>query len=180
LTQDSRELTENRYPASHDLEPTLQDCSTDEYTDEEMQGNLVVNLEDLVNEEYYINHISQALHSKGKVQQFCQNWWRVTEKSSVKEMHVFFEEEQSKKLIKTQQILLCVFIGYLELCEDTLYETDKKWKSLLNIINNLQRSYLVFIQFITSNLTEDQYDAACDWAGKLCKVLETRKVMKTH
>jgi hypothetical protein len=67
---------------------------------------LVVNLEDLVNEEYFINHISEALHNKKPVRDYCKQWWRITDESSVKEMQVFFEEPLSKKLIKTQQILV--------------------------------------------------------------------------
>ena len=79
-----------------------------EYTASEAQTSLVVNLEDLVNEEYHINQISEILKLSNKhtVYKLCQNWWKVTDKSSVKDMQVFFEESLSKKLIKTQQILL--------------------------------------------------------------------------
>lgn len=49
-----------------------------------------------------------------------------------------------------------------------------------NIINNLHRNYLVFIQFITNNLTDDQFEAAIEWAGKLETVLDVRPVMKSH
>lgn len=88
-----------------ELEPTILDYSTEEFT-EEAQNNLVVNLEDLVNEEYYINHISEAIHQKKPLVEYVRKWWNVTEKSTVKEMQVFFEEENSIKLIKTHQILL--------------------------------------------------------------------------
>lgn len=90
-----------------ELMPTFVETLT-EYTAPEAQASLVVNLEDLVNEEYYINQISEALKQPKKhlVYKLCQNWWKVTEKSSVKDMQVFFEENLSKKLIKTQQILL--------------------------------------------------------------------------
>ena len=79
-----------------------------EYSAPEARACLVVNLEDLVNEEYYINQISEVLKKSNKhmVYKLCQNWWKVTDKSSVKDMQVFFEENLSKKLIKTQQILL--------------------------------------------------------------------------
>lgn len=79
----------------HELEPTILDYSSEDFW-EESQNNLVVNLEDLVNEEYYINHISEAIHKKSPLSQYCRNWWKVTEVSSVKEMQIFFEEASSK------------------------------------------------------------------------------------
>lgn len=97
--------TNNREMELHELEPTILDYSTEEFTDE-AQNNLVVNLEDLVMEEYYINHISEAIHKRKPVLGFCQQWWSVTEASSVKEMQIFFQEPASRKLIKTEQILL--------------------------------------------------------------------------
>jgi hypothetical protein len=162
-----------------DLEPTIQDWSTEGLT-EDIKESLVVNLEDLVNEEYFINHISEALHNKKSIRDYCKQWWSITDESSVKEMQVFFEEPLSKKLIKTQQILVWIFIGYIDSHEEIIYKSPKHWANLKNIINNLHRSYLVFIQFITWNLTEEQYEAAVDWAGKLSKVLEIRPVMKSY
>ena len=38
----------------------------------------------------------------------------------------------------------------------------------------------MFVQFISSNLTDDQYYAAIDWASRLSKVLQIRPVMKSH
>lgn len=79
----------------HELEPTILDYSSEDFC-EDSQSNLVVNLEDLVNEEYYINHISEAIHKKSPLSEYCRNWWKVTEVSSVKEMQIFFEESSSK------------------------------------------------------------------------------------
>ena len=93
-------------------------------------------------------------------------------------MQVFFEEDLSRKLIKTHQILLWIFIGYLEAHEKGLFETSKMWSNVKNIIKYLHRSYLVFIQFINGNLSEDQYTTAMDWASKLNNILNTRPVMK--
>lgn len=174
----SRDGAQNRESLA-EPEPTIQDWSTEGLT-EDIKESLVVNLEDLVNEEYFINHISEGLHNKKSIKDYCKQWWRITEESSVKEMQVFFEEPLSKKLIKTQQILLWIFLGYIDSHEDLIYKSPKTWANLKNIINNLHRSYLVFIQFITWNLTEEQYEAAVDWAGKLTKVLETRPVMKSY
>ena len=162
-----------------DLEPTSMDASTEEYT-EDLQNNLVVNLEDLVNEEYYINHISEAIHSKSQLTKFVRKWWSVTEMSTVKDMQAFFEESSSKKLMKTHQITLTLFMSYLEVYEHHVYENSRNWSNVKNIINNLHRNFMVFVEFITKNLTEEQYDAAVDWANKLQKVLCTRPVMKSH
>lgn len=89
----------------HELEPAFLDYSTEDFT-ETAPNNLVVNLEDLVNEEHYINQISESIHDRKPLSKHCKNWWAATEHSSVKEMQVFFEETTSKKLIKAQQILL--------------------------------------------------------------------------
>lgn len=58
----SRDGVQNR-EAVAELEPTIQDWSTEGLT-EDIKESLVVNLEDLVNEEYFINHISEGLHNK--------------------------------------------------------------------------------------------------------------------
>jgi len=66
----------------------------------------------------------------------------------------------------------------LEAHEKGLFETSKMWSNVKNIIKYLHRSYLVFIQFINGNLSEDQYTTAMDWASKLNNILNTRPVMK--
>ena len=71
-------------------------------------------------------------------------------------------------------------MGYIEVNNDDLYFSPKKWSNIKNIINNLHRNYLVFVQFIATNLTDEQYNNSIDWASKLNKVLDTRPVMKSH
>jgi hypothetical protein len=98
----------------------------------------------------------------------------------IPDMQAFFEESSSKKLMKTHQITLTLFMSYLEVYEHHVYENSRNWSNVKNIINNLHRNFMVFVEFITKNLTEEQYDAAVDWANKLQKVLCTRPVMKSH
>ena len=86
-------------------------------------------------------------------------------------MQVFFEEELSRKLIKNHQVLLCIFIGFVETHQDIIYKFPKSWSNAKNLIRYLQRSYLVFIQFINGNLSDDQYSTAMDWASKLNNIL---------
>lgn len=95
-------------------------------------------------------------------------------------MQIFFEEPLSKKLIKTHQIVLCLLIGYLETNEISTFKMYKIQSNLNNVISNIHRNYLVFVEFICNNLTEEQYDVANDWAGKLKRVLKTRAIMKSH
>lgn len=93
-------------------------------------------------------------------------------------MQVFFEESLSRKLIKIHQILLLIFIGYIEIHAQSLYKIPNSWSNAKNIIKYLHRSYLVFIQFINGNLSEDQYSTSIDWASKLNNILCTRSAMK--
>jgi hypothetical protein len=173
------ETKSNREIQMLELEPTILDYSTEEFTEED-HNNLVVNLEDLVNEEYYIHHISEAIHQKKPLVEYVRKWWNVTEKSTVKEMQVFFEEESSIKLIKTHQILLWIFMSYLEVNESVLFHNPKIRSSIKNIVNNLHRNYMVFIEFITKNLTDEQFYDSLEWTNKLEKVLQIRPVMKCN
>lgn len=66
----------NGHTQPTELIPTFVD-SFSEDTVEDTEANLVVNLEDLVNEENYINNISQTMKipNKNKVYQLCEKWW---------------------------------------------------------------------------------------------------------
>ena len=136
-----------------------------------------MNLEHLINEEDWINNISEYIFTKEDVKSICTEWWNITENSSVKEMQVFFEEDASRKLIKVHQILLWIFIGFIEIHAESHYTNLKSWNNMKNMIKYLHRSYLVFIQFINGNLSDDQYSTAIDWASKLNHILWTREVM---
>ena len=62
----------------------------------------------------------------------------------------------------------------------SIFKNFKIWTNTKNIINYLHRNFLVFVQFIWNNLTDEQFDASYDWAVKLENVLQTRPVMKSH
>ena len=58
----NRDVLESR-DRFDELEPTIQDWSTEVLT-EDIKDNLVVNLEHLINEESWINHISDRIQHK--------------------------------------------------------------------------------------------------------------------
>lgn len=91
-------------------------------------------------------------------------------------MSEFFEEELSKRLIKHHQVLLCLLIGYLETNDLEIYKRQKVWNHVKDAMASLHRNYLVFVEFICTNLTDDQYEAAKDWAIILEEVLQSREI----
>ena len=178
---DQLRLRDNNSQWVEELQPCIiENTENSSFEAENDNKNLVVNLEDLVNEEYFINRISEHIHKKKTISELCKRWWKITDRSSVKEMAAFFEEPLSKKLIKNHQMLLCVFVGFLQISDMEIYNHLKTWTNSKNIINYLHRNFLVFVQFICNNLTEEQFDAAYDWAIQLENVLKTRSVMKSH
>lgn len=178
---DQLRLRDNYSECVEELQPwIIENAENSSFEIENDNKNLVVNLEDLVNEEYFINRISEHIHKKKPIAELWKRWWKITDRSSVKEMAVFFEEPLSKKLIKNHQMLLWIFIGFLQITSLEAYNHLKIWTNTKNIINYLHRNFLVFVQFICNNLTEEQFDAAYDWAIQLENVLKTRSVMKSH
>lgn len=59
-----------------ELVPTFMETNYDD-TEDNSQQNLVVNLEDLVTEEYYIHHITQIMKLTNKITIYnlCREWW---------------------------------------------------------------------------------------------------------
>lgn len=66
----------------------------------EEQDNLIVNLEDIVREEHIIFRIQELIKNKLSIESLCKEWWTLMKTSSVKEMQLFFEEDDSRKLIR--------------------------------------------------------------------------------
>ena len=63
-------------------------------------------------------------------------------------MQLFFEEDDSKKLIRIQQIILLLTIGYIELMNTNLYKNAKNVSSVNNIMSFMHKNYLIFVDFI--------------------------------
>jgi hypothetical protein len=82
------------------------------------------------------------------------------------------------KLMKYFQVLLCLFICFIDINESKLYAKNQTWINVKTVINYLHRNYLVFIEFILTNLTSDQFSFAKEWTEKLQKLVVTRSVMK--
>lgn len=142
--------------------------------------NLVVNLEDIVKEEQVIFSIQECLSHQFPVEKYCNQWWETTNVSSVKEMQLFFEEESSKKLIRQQQILLLLVIGYIELMEEPIKKSHKTLASIKNIMTNVHKNYLVFVEFICKNLNYEQRTKTKEWVDELYRILEERPAAKTY
>jgi hypothetical protein len=144
------------------------------------QENLIVNLEDIVKEENTIFNIQEGLNKKITVDNLCIQWWELVEKSSVKEMQLFFEEESSKKLIRHQQILLLLTIGYIELMQTNIYKSSRNLSSIKNIMSNMHKNFLIFVDFICKNLTYQQRTKTKQWVDELYYILNNRPAAKTH
>lgn len=71
-------------------------------------------------------------------------------------------------------------MSYLEVNESVLFHNPKIRSSIKNIVNNLHRNYMVFIEFITKNLTDEQFYDSLEWTNKLERVLQIRPVMKCN
>ena len=82
------------------------------------------------------------------------------------------------KLMKYFQVLLCLFICFIDINESKLYVKNQTWINVKTVINYIHRNYLVFIEFILTNLTSDQFSFAKEWVEKLQKLVVTRSVMK--
>ena len=111
---------------------------------------------------------------------YCSKWWSVTNTSSVKEMQLFFEEESSKKLIRHQQIIVILIMGFIELMEYKMLKSHQTMTSVKNILANIHRNYLVFVEFICKNLTYQQKTKTKEWVEELYRILEERPVAKTY
>lgn len=119
------------------IQPTADECQ-----------NLIVNLEDIVKEEQMIYNIQECLNKKIDISNTCQRWWDLAENSSVREMQLFFEEESSRKYIRIQQILLVMTFGYAELMYASLSKNTRNMTSVKNILSNMHKNYLIFVEFI--------------------------------
>lgn len=98
--------------------------------------NLIVNLEDIVKEENVIFQIQENLAVKSPIESLCLEWWDNTKDSSVREMELFFEEENSIKLMRHQQIILILALGYVEVMENSIFKNPRILTTIKNILNN--------------------------------------------
>ena len=95
-------------------------------------------------------------------------------------MQLFFEEESSKKLIWTQQIVLATIVSYVEVMGQYLVDNPKILNAVKNILQNVHKNYLVFVEFINKNLTPEQRSKTHEWASSLEAILENRPSVKTY
>ena len=139
-----------------------------------------MNLEDIVNEEDVIFDIQNSVQQCSKSPNLFKKWWDITNESSVKEMEMFFQEDIAKKLIRVQQILVALTIGYLEIMEDNVYKTAKSISAIKNVLANLHKNYLIFVQFVCRNLTDEQKSKTQEWVRQLFHILQNRPDTKSY
>jgi hypothetical protein len=95
-------------------------------------------------------------------------------------MQLFFEEESSKKLIRHQQILLMLTVGYVELMSVNIFKSSRNLSSVKNIMSNMHKNFLIFVDFICKNLTYQQRTKTKQWVDELYYILSNRPAAKTH
>lgn len=61
-----------------------------------------------------------------------------------------------------------------------LHENPKILTSVKNILQNVHKNYLVFVEFINKNLTPEQRNRTLEWASALETILETRPTIKSY
>lgn len=86
----------------------------------------------------------------------------------------------SKKLIRQQQILLMIVFGFIEQMDATDFNNVKTYSAIKNVMRNVHRNYLVFVEFICKNLTPEQREKTFEWANILFKILTERPTAKSY
>ena len=141
---------------------------------------LIVNLEDIVKEEDMIFNIQINITQCIKSQNLYKKWWASCKDSSVREMEMFFQEDIAKKLIRVQQIIVCITFGYVELNEIEVFKKSKTMSAVKNIMTNIHKNYLIFVQFVCRNLTDDQKTKTQEWVAQLFYILQNRPDNKSY
>lgn len=52
--------------------------------------------------------------------------------------------------------------------------------SIKNILNNLHKNYLIFIEFICKNMTDQQMEKTKLWVNELYRILRERPAAKSY
>lgn len=142
--------------------------------------NLIVNLEDIVIEEKIIFKVQELVKKKASMGKIIKEWWELAEHSSVNEMQLFFEGDDSQKIIRCQQIIVILVIGYLEVMDTSLYSNIKSISSISNIMSFMHKSYLIFVEFICAHLNDQQREKTQQWVDALYNILNERPAAKTY
>jgi uncharacterized membrane protein YkgB len=95
-------------------------------------------------------------------------------------MEMFFQEDIAKKLIRVQQIIVILTLGYLEIMEAEVFKTAKVMSAVKNIMANVHKNYLIFVQFVCRNLTDEQKTKTEEWVGQLFHILQNRPDNKSY
>ena len=177
-------------PSSEDLQ--VEQSISEPPRDDEFDRSIFdcfVNLEDLSKEETLLWELYQEVcERRSRVSGICQKWWKLTENSSVKDMQDFFEEEKSKRLMKTHQVVMIITIAYAEHFESELRQKGKLLSAIKNLLANVHQNFLIFVDFIVASLNDEQRNNVSiislteyqDWAAALLRVLAERPNRKSY
>ena len=85
----------------------------------------------------------------------CAKWWAFSERSSIRDLQEFFEEEKSRKLMKVHQVVQVLTMSYVECYEQELRNSGKLISAVKNLLYNVHQNFLIFIDFILASLNEE-------------------------
>jgi hypothetical protein len=136
-----------------------------------------IDLEDVLQEEDIIFNIYQAVKDKTKVSKHIRTWWDESSKQFPRQVQLF-EGDAVKKLIRQYQIMFILTLGYLELHKKSESMKLKAYTCIKNILTNVHRNYLVFLEFLYKNLSEDQRERTRRVTEKMLTVLNDRPTNK--
>jgi len=71
-------------------------------------------------------------------------------------------------------------VSYVEVMGQYLNDNPKILNAVKNILQNVHKNYLVFVEFINKNLTPEQRSKTHEWASSLESILEDRPSVKTY
>ena len=95
-------------------------------------------------------------------------------------MELFFEEVNSQKLIRQQQVVLVLVLGFAESLAPFELNNSKITRQLKSALKHVHQNYLVFVEFICKNLTQAQKEKTHEWAAALIRILGERPQVKTY
>ena len=108
------------------------------------------------------------------------NGGKQTKNQVLEKCNYSLRKKVQNKLIRQQQIILILTLAYVELLDSSSFRNVKIISSLKNIMINIHKNYLVFVEFICKNLTNEQRSKTKEWVDELYHILQDRPAAKTY
>ena len=136
-----------------------------------------IDLEEVIKEETIIFEIHQAVKEKQNFIPVIKDWWRTSANQCENQVQLF-EGEKIRKLIRQYLIMFILTIGYLENVKKAQNLKFKAYSSIKTILTNIHRNYLVFVEFLNKNLSNNQKEKNKRTTNKLLAILSQRSTNK--